>query len=253
KNDILHRILDVKRIIEEETKKISILKRNAAYQAKSNAKKLKRLHENQEVVVYDSPGRPPLLFDYPDLHEHIHDCIEFGKAHSKRRREIIKVRTINHLRSALEDKYNEYLSRTTLINYLLPRNSSSIAARAHHHPALVAITNVSRSEKKEHIDEHYCLASVKGVRQFATMFSHHSVVISQDDKAKVPLGIPAVGKTFQTMQTIHETVTLADHDFPIGAHQKLIPSVYLAIDPSDSNDTLRKGQLGIFVRPQYNI
>ncbi|CAG8463656.1 5930_t:CDS:2 [Scutellospora calospora] len=43
------------------------------------------------------------------------------------------------------------------------------------------------------------------------------------------------------MQTIHETVTLANHDFLIGAHQKLIPSVYLVIDLSDSNDTLRKG------------
>ncbi|CAG8748294.1 19625_t:CDS:2 [Cetraspora pellucida] len=199
KNNILHRILDVNQIIEKETKKL-------------------------EVVIYDSPGRPPLLFDYPDLHEHIYDCIEFGKAHSKRRHEIIKVRMISHLHLALEIKYNEYLSRTMLNNYLLPQNFSSIAARVHHHPALVAITNVSRSEKNEHTDKHYCLASVK-----------------------------AVGKTFQTMQTIHETVTLADHDFPIGAHQKLIPSVYLAIDSSDSNDTLCKGQLGIFVRPQYNI
>ncbi|CAG8834213.1 15582_t:CDS:2 [Gigaspora margarita] len=57
----------------------------------------------------------------------------------------------------------------------------------------------------------------------------------KDDKAKIPLGIPAVGKTFQTMQTINENVILADHDFPIRAHQKLIPLVYLAIDPSDLN------------------
>ncbi|CAG8844878.1 7100_t:CDS:2, partial [Gigaspora margarita] len=105
-------------------------------------------------------------------------------------------------------------------------------------------------EVKQIIDEETKKFSVK---QFAAMFSHYSVVISQDDKAKVPLGIPAVGKTFQTMQTINENVTLADHDFPIGAHQKLIPLVYLAIDPSDSNDSLRKGQLAIFIRPQYNV
>ncbi|CAG8834214.1 15583_t:CDS:2, partial [Gigaspora margarita] len=74
----------------------------------------------EEVVIYDSPGQPSLLFDYLDLHEHIYDCIDFKKADSKQRHEVIKVRTINHLHSVLEDKYNEYLLRTTLNNYLLP-------------------------------------------------------------------------------------------------------------------------------------
>ena len=32
---------------------------------------------------------------------------------------------------------------------------------------------------------------------------------------------------------------------------KLVPSVYLFIDPADSNSTLRTGQLAIFVRPEY--
>ncbi|CAB4430947.1 unnamed protein product [Rhizophagus irregularis] len=35
--------------------------------------------------------------------------------------------------------------------------------------------------------------------------------------------------------------------------QKLIPSVYLLINPSDMNDTFRNGQLLIFIRPQYQI
>jgi len=166
---------------------------------------------------------------------------------------VIKVRTVQHLRSALQEKYNEYLTRTTLNTYLLPRNSSSLAAKAHHHPALVAVASVSRTEKKEHIDEHYCLSSIKGARQFAALFPSQTVIISQDDKAKVPLGIPAVGRTFQTMQSIKEAVSVADHDFPTGAQQKLIPSVYLAIDPLDSNDALRHGQLAIFIRPQYNV
>ena len=120
KHDILQRIVSTEKVIADKTKKIKTLKRNAAYQAKSAAKKLKLLHENQEIVKYDSPGRPSILHTYPDLHEHIHDCIEFGKAHEKRRREVIKVRTVHHLRSALEEKYNEYLARTTLNTYLLP-------------------------------------------------------------------------------------------------------------------------------------
>ena len=47
----------------------------------------------------------------PDLWDKIHNSIEFGAAHAKRRKVIIKVRTIKHLRETLEEKYNTYLSR----------------------------------------------------------------------------------------------------------------------------------------------
>jgi hypothetical protein len=101
----------------------------------------------------------------------------------------------------------------------MPSRSNIKAAKTHHHSAIIANTSVSRSERNEHIDEHYCLASVKGIKQFAAIFPTYSVIISQDDKAKVPLGIPAVGRTFQTIQSFQKPVTLPDHDFPIGAQQ----------------------------------
>ncbi|PKC07250.1 hypothetical protein RhiirA5_500808 [Rhizophagus irregularis] len=253
RNNLLERMATLKQTLHDEDNKIKKLKRHAGYQRKCRAKKIKHLQEHQEVIQYDSPGRPSFLIQYPNLHEHIHECIEFGAADKKRRKEVIKVRTIRHLRENLNSKYNEYLSRTTLNNYLLPSRSNTKAAKTHHHPALVANASVSRTEKNEHIDEHYCLASVKGAKQFAALFSTHSVIISQDDKAKVPLGIPAVGRTFQTIQSFQEPVTLPDHDFPVGMQQKLIPSVYLLINPSDTNDTFRNGQLSIFVHPQYHV
>ncbi|CAB4489434.1 unnamed protein product [Rhizophagus irregularis] len=253
RNNLLERMATLKQTLHDEDNKIKKLKRHAGYQRKCRAKKIKHLQEHQEVIQYDSPGRPSFLIQYPNLHEHIHECIEFGAADKKRRKEVIKVRTIRHLRENLNSKYNEYLSRTTLNNYLLPSRSNTKAAKTHHHPALIANASVSRTEKNEHIDEHYCLASVKGAKQFAALFSTHSVIISQDDKAKVPLGIPAVGRTFQTIQSFQEPVTLPDHDFPVGMQQKLIPSVYLLINPSDTNDTFCNGQLSIFVRPQYHI
>ena len=106
---------------------------------------------------------------------------------------------------------------------------------------------------KSHTDEHYCLASVKAARIFAEVFADETIIISQDDKAKIGLGIPAVGRTFKTMQTVSEPVSIEDHDFPTGSKMKLIPSVYLVIDPVDSNDALRSGQLAIFVRPEYFV
>uniref|UniRef100_U9U9H8 C2H2-type domain-containing protein n=1 Tax=Rhizophagus irregularis (strain DAOM 181602 / DAOM 197198 / MUCL 43194) TaxID=747089 RepID=U9U9H8_RHIID len=216
-------------------------------------KKLKQLIEKKEVVRYDKPGRPSLLFKNPDLHDRIHDCVEFGSADAERRKEAIKVRTIENLRKNLEERYEIYMARTTLKSYLLPHQSNSLAAKAHHHPAWVAVARVSRTETNEHPDTHYCLASVKCAKQFTSTFADVSVVISQDDKAKIGLGVPAVGHTFHKLQSVNEPATIADHDFPIGFGQKLIPSVYLIINPNESNDELRTGKLAIFIRPQWSL
>lgn len=138
-------------------------------------------------------------------------------------------------------------------NYILPRVNRSLAARSHHHPALVGIAGVNRDEKKDHIDGHYCLASVKNAKQFAASFSDKIVILSQDDKAKVAVGIPVVGRHFETMQSVRESVSVADHDFPIGLSQKLVPSVYLMINPKEGDDSVRDGQIAIFIRAQWHL
>lgn len=253
RNDMYLKIGSLRAEIESNRERIKKLKRNANYSQNCREKKRKIINENQEVIRYDKPGRPPLLFENPNLHDHIHDSIEFGEADKKRRKEVVKIRTIEHLRKNLEENYNVYMARTTLNNYLLPRQSNSIAARAHHHPAWVAVAGVSRTETRDHPDSHYCLASVKYARQFATVFADNSVIISQDDKAKIGLGVPAVGRTFHTLQSVHEPVSIADHDFPLGSGQKLIPSVYLMIKPNEANNELRTGQLAIFVRRQWSL
>ncbi|CAG8761909.1 1519_t:CDS:2 [Gigaspora margarita] len=103
-------------------------------------------------------------------------------------------------------------------------------------------TDLQLRHDLHHLDGHYCLASVKGVRQFAHAFPNVSVIISQDDKAKIGLGIPAVGRTFCTLQSVSELVQLPDHDFACGSGQKLILSVYLIINPNEENNDLRTGQ-----------
>src|SRR5215208_7192717 len=66
--------------IESNKKKIIKLKRNASYTQRCKEKRKKALIENQEMVQYDKPGRPLLLFKHPNLYDHIHDLIEFGAA-----------------------------------------------------------------------------------------------------------------------------------------------------------------------------
>src|SRR4051812_8358806 len=94
------------------------------------------------------------------------------------------MRIIKNLRKNLEKNYNFYMARITLKNYLLPHQSNFIVTKAHHHPVWVAVAGVSCIKLWDHPDGHYCLASVKYARQFATIFAKNSVIIFQDDKAK---------------------------------------------------------------------
>jgi len=135
RDNMYQKIENLRDEIKSDKNRITKLKRNAIYAQNCKEKKLRQLIENKEVVRYDKPGKLPFLFKHPDLHECIYDCIEFGSADAKRRKEAIKVRTIEHLRKNLEERYEIYMARTTLKSYLLPRQSNSITVKAYHHPA----------------------------------------------------------------------------------------------------------------------
>ncbi|CAG8714925.1 528_t:CDS:2, partial [Cetraspora pellucida] len=92
---------------------------------------------------------------------------------------------------------------------------NSSAAKSHHYLANISSSSVIQNERKDHPDTYYCFASVKEAKQFAIRFSTHFVIIFQDDKAKIPLGIPTVGKTFQAVQSLKEPIMLPDYDFPM--------------------------------------
>ncbi|CAG8833050.1 26943_t:CDS:2, partial [Gigaspora margarita] len=113
-----------------------------------------------------------------------------------------------------------------------------VPTKRYHHSAWVSVTRVSHDETKEHLDKHYCLASIKGARQFAQTFSDVSIIISQKNKSKIGLGVLGVGRMFYTLQSVREPVQVPDHDFVYGSNQKLIPSVYLMIKSSKINDDL---------------
>ncbi|GBB94372.1 hypothetical protein RclHR1_23400003 [Rhizophagus clarus] len=219
-------------------------------QQRARKKKKENIEENI-VEVYDTPGRPSFLIKNPDLLEKMHASVEFGAADYKRRKEIIKVRTIKHFREKMDEDYGIYMAKSTLQNYMQPKHPGSKEAQRHHHPTQIRFAAIRRDEMNSHIDEHYCLTSIKGVKSFATAFPQDVLIISQDDKAKVPLGMAAVGRTFKTIQTTNELVSVPDHDFPKAAKHKLVPSVYLLINPSDTNDSLRSGKVRIFIRPEY--
>jgi hypothetical protein len=65
----------------------------------------------------------------------------------------------------------------------------------------------------------------------AVLFGPKAVsIISQDDKAKVPLGLPAAKRQGPILMKMDYRVQLPDHDFVIATKHKLIPSVYAALE-----------------------
>ena len=64
--------------------------------------------------------------------------------------------------------------------------------------------------------------------------------ISQDDKAKVPLGLPAANKQSTILMNTEYRVKLPDHDFVIAAGHKLTPSVMagLYVEPNKICDAV---------------
>ncbi|CAG8733795.1 22032_t:CDS:2, partial [Cetraspora pellucida] len=175
-----------------------------------------KLLQKQQLVKYNKPNCPSFLQTHPDLLDHIHVSIEFGAAENKRRRKVVKVRTINHFVNDGKNIYSKYVARSIINNYLQPSHPNSIAAKTNCYPVNILVLLVSRTDNNDHPDEHYCLASVKVTRQYAFLFSKFLVIILQDDKAKVPFGITAIKRTFRVLQTIREPVMVPDYNFSVG-------------------------------------
>ena len=85
----------------------------------------------------------------------------------------------------MEKEYDVYIARSMVQDYMQPRHPGTKEAQRHHHPAQIRLAAVGRTEMNSHIDEHYCLASVKSIKSFVSAFPQDTVLISQDDKAKV--------------------------------------------------------------------
>ncbi|CAB4496215.1 unnamed protein product [Rhizophagus irregularis] len=84
----------------------------------------------------------------------------------------------------MEEDYRIFMEKSTIQKYLQSHYSGTKEVQLYHHPAQIRLAAVRRNEMNEHIDEHYCLALVKGVKSFASAFSQDVVLISQNDKAK---------------------------------------------------------------------
>ncbi|CAG8742357.1 22144_t:CDS:2, partial [Gigaspora margarita] len=169
----------------------------------------------EELLWFNASAQKSSL--NPDLSMQFHSCVEFGSAIQKRKNEIIKVCTTLHLKTEIEERYKIYMSHSS-----------------------IQVISVSRNEIKNHIDEYYCLLLVKYAQQFVTSFASYSVIMSQDDKAKVLLGVLAVGWTFKTIQSDNKPVAFSGYDFSKGTSSSMhIADILFLLKNPNLDQTLK--------------
>lgn len=171
-----------------------------------------------------------------------------SSAHHKRRENIYRsIKTLTELTTALQEDYGFTISRTATYYRLLPRMSRANDGKKHIHTVPVRLIRAKNDLHREHIDTSFATATIRHLEELASYCGPESVAfISQDDKARVPLGITAANMQAPMLMHVDYRVQLPDHDWVVAARHKLIPSVYagIAIKPEMFGDRSAVGYSG---------
>lgn len=127
------------------------------------------------------------------------------------------------------------LSRSALYLRLLPRNPATREGQRHVVTVPVKMMRAENDLRKGHEDDRFAKATIKYLHNLAVIMGPDLVcVISQDDKAKVPLGLPAAKKQGPILMKLDYQIRLPDHDFVVASRHKLIPSVSAKLEIKDN-------------------
>ena len=190
----------------------------------------KKLHLNQKC------GRSSETDCQPGLLEAIKEISLRGAgAHERRRAETLNsCRTLDELTRELKTLgFN--LSRSGVYLRLIPRNWKTTEGKRHITRANVKLKRAENEEHRQHPDAKFAKAMFDSLMTLASTLGPYDVAcLSQDDKAKVPQGLPAANKQSTILMNLEYRVKLPDHDFVIASGHKLTPSVIAGLDISSS-------------------
>lgn len=175
-----------------------------------------------------TPGRPCIEDNQPDFLKTIIDLATYGSgADDRRRTEMIRTcKTLDDVHDQLlKDGFK--VSRSALYLRFVPRRSDSFEGKRHVKTVPVRLIKAQTSEHKFHVDTEFAKTTIRALESLASLLGPKQVLfLSQDDKARIPLGVTAVKKQAAVVMHMHYRVTLPDHDWVKAAKHKLIPSVY---------------------------
>ena len=92
--------------------------------------------------------------------------------------------------------------------------------------APVKLISAKNSKHQNHPCINFAKATINALEELAGLLGPREVTFhSQDDKAKVPIGITAASKQAPLLMHMEYKVILPDHDYVVASQHKLIPSV----------------------------
>ncbi|KAL4705431.1 hypothetical protein ACJJTC_002189 [Scirpophaga incertulas] len=129
-------------------------------------------------------------------------------------------RTLDDLHQALLKEGFE-LSRSATYLRLLPRDSRTNEGKKHVKTAPVKLVRATTDLHKSHVDQHFCTATIRYLENLASILGPSQVFfISQDDKARVPIGMTAAHKQSPAIMHLEYRIRLPDHDWVIAERHK---------------------------------
>ncbi|KAK3925661.1 Transient receptor potential cation channel subfamily A member 1 [Frankliniella fusca] len=229
---IKKKLSKVKFALKRRWKK-TVLERKYRRQRREQLQRLIRDNPSlkRTLRVHGAPGRPRLEEEQPGILKAITDIAIAGSgADARRRSESIRsVQTLDALHEELE-ALGYTLSRSATYLRLLPR-------RRHVSTVPVKLSRPQADLHRGHQDGKFCTATARyeiSVEAVASVLGPRQVCfLSQDDKARVPLGITAATKQAPILMHTEYRVMLPDHDFVVGERHKLVPSVIAGIVIND--------------------
>ena len=183
-----------------------MLRQNQITSQKVRQKRKKALSEHQvshpeaakRLKTRMRAGRPQLESreDLVGLHEVILNLVLPQSCADERRRTEVynSCQTLDNLKQKLGE-VGYTITRTALYYRLAPSNVHHRDGKRHVHTVPVKLIKPQTVAQKANIDHKFAQAVCKSVEEFACLFDPNEVFyLSQDDKAKVPLGLPRRNK-----------------------------------------------------------
>lgn len=168
-------------------------------------------------------GRPAKEIDQPELLKTIVEIAMHGSAaHNKRREEIYRsIKTLPQLQVALKDAGFQ-ISRSATYLRLLPRRSDSLEGKRHVTTVPVRLAKARNDLHAQHPDTAFAATTIDYLLELASLLRpKQTTLISQDDKARVPIGITAAHKQSPMLMHVEYRIKLPDHDWVKASRHKL--------------------------------
>ncbi|CAF0981397.1 unnamed protein product [Didymodactylos carnosus] len=251
----------LKKLFDERKKKSMELKRLRAQQiTKANFRKKRKMiveqlcEKNPEVakelnkVYRTNTSRPSAEEQCPDLLKIIEEIARCGGATDNNRQseQYRPCATLDDLRETIKQRGYD-IRQTTSYYRLLPRRAASIDGRRHVRTVPVRLRHAVQINDPviPHEDSHFATATIRYIKDLASIFGNEVVFyISQNEKCKVPIGLPAAKIQAPMLMHLDYDVKQPNFNSRIAPRYQLIPSVYAAciINPD--------GELG-YAGPTY--